>query len=206
MKVLIDVDDTISETQTVLLKHINEELGADFTYDEMTRAHRAKEFAHNADSKTVQRVEKWGNAVRGLLKRPDVMATCEPCEGALDAMIDLYWSGYDLHIVSSRQDPLHRTTEEWLIKHGFRNFIEQIHPRPSDERGTDFKVRVAREQRFGLAFDDTFEVCAALAEVVPVVYLIDRPWNRGHDDELPDNVTRVDSFQDGVRHYLAQSP
>lgn len=189
-RVLVDVDDTISETQHVLIREVNRRLGTNFTFKEMTRAHREKE------------IPAWGEGVREVLSDPDTMLTCQPSCGALEALKSLCKAGFEAHIVSSRQEPLHDATAAWLKLHGFADHVSHIHPRSGSEGGTDFKVRIAREQNFVAAFDDTFEVAVALADVVPLVHLIDKPWNRGHDEELPDNVVRVDDFASGVDEFL----
>lgn len=189
-KVLVDVDDTIADTQHVLIEQVNGRLGTSFTFDAMTREHREKE------------IEGWAKTVREILTEPEVMLTTKPSEGALEAFRFLVSSGYEAHIVSSRQEPLHDATAKWLHLHGFARHIHRIHPRPTSERGADFKVRIAKEQGFSAAFDDTFDVVVALTAVVPSVYLIDKPWNRGHDDELPPNAIRVEDFSHGVTDFL----
>lgn len=189
-RVLVDVDDTLSDTQLVLIREVGRMTGQTFKFDEMTRAHREKE------------IDGWGEGVRQVLNDPEVMLTCQPSHLALEGLSLLHAGGFEPHIVSSRQEPLHEATATWLDQHGFAKYVSAIHPRLNGESGNSFKVRIAREQQFRAAFDDTFEVVVALAEVVPVVYVIDKPWNRGHDEELPDNVERVESFYDGVEEFL----
>lgn len=189
-RVLVDLDDTLSDTQVVLIREVARLTGHTFKFDEMTRAHREKE------------IEPWGGGVREVLKNPDVMLTCQPSHLALEGLSLLRAGGFETHIVSSRQEPLHEATAAWLDQHGFAKYVSAIHPRLNGEGGNSFKVRIAREQEFLAAFDDTFEVVVALADVVPTVYMIDKPWNRGHDEELPSNVKRVESFYDGVEEFL----
>lgn len=189
-RVLVDVDDTLSDTQLVLIREVEQITGKHFAFDEMTRAHREKE------------IDGWGKAVREVLKNPAAMLTCQPSHLALEGLSLLHAGGFEPHIVSSRQEPLHETTAAWLDQHGFATYVAAVHPRLNGEGGNEFKVRIAREQNFRAAFDDTFEVAVALAAVVPTVYMIDKPWNRGHDEELPTNVERVESFYDGVEEFL----
>lgn len=194
MRAMIDVDDTIADTQVFLLEEINKTVATPFLFDEMTREHR--EDNDHLD---------YGKKVWEILKQPQLMAQVKPYPSALDSMWDLWLSGWDLHIVSSRQEPLHTCTRQWLKDHGFESIIEKIHPRPTYTKGSKFKVDVAREVGFTVAFDDTFDVCVTLAAVVPKVYMIDKPWNRGYDDELPNNVIRVNAFTEGVSELLNET-
>jgi len=191
-RVLVDVDDTLSETQHVLIREVAKLTGQHFPFDEMTREHREKE------------IEGWGAAVREVLKDPEAMLTCQPSHLALEGLKLLRAEGAEPHIVSSRQEPLHQATAMWLDMHGFAKYVARIHPRLNGEGGNEFKVRIAQEQQFVAAFDDTYEVVQSLAEVVPTVYMIDKPWNRGHDDGLPSNVLRVESFRDGVGRFIGE--
>lgn len=204
--ILCDVDDTILDTQLVLIERARDLTGEEWIYDDMTRDYRAKEFAHNDSGEAERRVTLWGDTVREILKEPDTMMKCQPSDGALKALLDLHYRGRDVHIVSARQTPLHDVTERALFEHGFIEGVHSIHSRPTGERGTDFKVRVANEIGFEACFEDTFEVAVALAESehAPWVYLIDKPWNRGYDDELPYTVRRVSSFAHGVETYLRE--
>lgn len=187
--VLIDVDDTIAETQRLLIEHINSQLGADYRFEEMDRRYR-----EDLDDDTRQ----WTEAVWDTLKRPDVMQQMLPSEGALQAMEDLTVIGFEPHIVTARKEILFEATKNWLKTYGFDEYYKFIHPRQPDESGVEFKIRIAREVEFVAGFDDTYEVAVALAEHIPTMYLIDKPWNRGDDCPLPDNVVRVESFDYGV--------
>lgn len=193
--VLIDVDDTIAETQRLLIEHINAELGSYYEFENMNRRYR-----EDLDDDTRQ----WTEAVWDTLKRPDVMQRMQPSEGALEAMEDLVVIGYEPHIVTARKEILFDATKNWLKTHGFDEYYEFIHPRQPGESGVEFKIRIAEEVGFAAGFDDTYEVAVALAEHMPTMYLIDKPWNRGDDCPLPDNVVRVESFDYGVTKLIME--
>ncbi len=191
--VLVDVDDTIAETQRLLIEHINAELDADYRFENMDRRYR-----EDLDDDTRQ----WTEAVWDALKKPDLMQTMEPSNGALTAMDKLVRYSFEPHIVTARKKLLFEPTKNWLKQHGFHHYYEYMHPRRDGESGVEFKLRVAREVGFVAGFDDTYEVVVALAEVIPEMFLINKPWNRGVDCPLPDNVYRVDSFSDGAHRLI----
>jgi uncharacterized HAD superfamily protein len=191
--VLVDVDDTIAETQRLLIEHINAELGAEYKFEEMDRRYR-----EDLDDDTRQ----WTEAVWAALKKPDLMQTMAPSDNALEAMEVLVENEFVPHIVTARKKLLFEPTKKWLKQHGFHRYYELMHPRRDGESGVEFKLRVAREVGFVAGFDDTYEVVVALSEVIPTMYLIDKPWNNGDDCPLPSNVVRVASFSHGAQHLL----
>ena len=189
LAVLIDIDDTLADSQTVLLEHVNRVSSRPYTLSYLTQASREDDD------------DEYNKHVRELLRRPEIVASYQPFYDALQAVTRLHAAGYAVHICSSRKENLHETTTDWLAEHGFAPFIAKVHPRMSINRGHDFKVSVARSVQAVVAFDDTYEVVVALSQVVPTVYLIERPWNQ--DGDTPDNVTRHTSFATAVFDFLA---
>lgn len=191
--VLVDVDDTIAATQKHLLVEVNSQFGKTYVWDQMDRNMREK---HDHD---------YGQLVWEILNQPDRMVSIEPLPGALKAMERLHAADYEIHIVSARRELLHKVTEDWLQEHGFADYIERIHPRPGAGNGRVWKRGVAEQMGFVAAFDDTFDVCVELGKVPELeVYMIDKPWNRGYDEELPVRVGRYRDFEEAVDSFLAQ--
>ena len=188
--VLIDVDDTVAETQVFLLEKINALTGGSFAFEGMTRAHRESDTEH----------PEWKQHVWDLMAQPDEWAVIEPSPGAVDAFLELVHEGVIPHIVTARKSHMFRVTDQWLKDNGFWNYDLQVHRRGDAEKGAAFKCRVADEVGFDAAFEDTLDVALELAKHVRTVYLIDKPWNRNHD--LPGNIVRVASFADGVDRFL----
>lgn len=193
--VLVDVDDTISDTQRHILEWMAEQ-GAHYEFEQITRDFRER--GRDTDPEYERLIR------HALDENPELLAATKPYDDALLAFRELRDYDFTIHIVSSRQTPLHDVTAQWIRDHGFLPHVEQIHPRPPGVKGNAFKRSIADEQLFVAAFDDTFEVCTELAAADPgcQVYLIDKPWNRGYDSELPRNVKRVDSFSAGVDDLL----
>jgi uncharacterized HAD superfamily protein len=190
-RALVDVDDTIADTQKMLIHKVSEDTGHKFVFEEMDRDYREGDGEHT---------KIWREAVWNILKQPDVMVTVAPSKGALDAIIKLNNGGVQPDIVTARKEILAEATGEWLESHGFAHHIHQRPIREDGESGVEFKLRVARENAYDVAFDDTYDIAIALAGVIPVVYMINKPWNLDHD--TPDNIERVDSFAEGVDLYL----
>lgn len=188
--VLIDVDDTVAETQVFLLEKINALTGGSFAFEGMTRAHRENAPEHKT----------WNENVWALMKQPDEWEVIEPSPGAVDAFLDLVHEGVIPHIVTARKSPMFKVTDRWLKANGFWNYDLKVHRRRDTEKGWAFKCRVADEVGFDAAFEDTLDVALELAKHVKTVYLINKPWNVF--DELPSNIVRVDSFAYGVEYYL----
>lgn len=186
--VLVDIDDTLADSQTLMLEFINARSPRRFTREELTRQHREA------------REPEYEQYVQAFLSDPSHIAESQPFEDALDGMQRLHRAGYSIHIASARRENLHDTTLRWLKQHGFTDFVDRIHPRSSKHRGHEFKRLVAEEIQPVAAFDDTYDVAETLAGLGVATYLIDNPWNVM--DSLPDGIIRVPSFNDAVSRLL----
>ncbi len=189
--ILIDIDDTLANTMADMLIHANQMFNTKHAYKDLDRSFREGNGLHG---------KQYQIAVGEFLKDIDRVASIKPFSNALEKLKLLHENGYRLHIASARKEQLHDITERWLKTHGFVDYIHQIHPRSSNERSFEFKVRVARDNNIQVAFDDTHDVAVALAGAGVKVYLIDKPWNT--DDNLPANIIRVPDFATGVDEFL----
>lgn len=187
---LVDVDDTIAQTQITLIDYVNRTHGGSYEYEKLDRHYRED---------TSPEVAEWTKHVTEAIGQPKVMETIKPAPDALEGFLLLVANGISPHIVTARKEHLFETTAVWLKTHGFADHVYHVHPRGQGETGVEFKQRIARAVGFDVAFDDTHEVCVALAELVPVVYMPEKPWN---NDPVPDNVIRVESFAAGVKEYV----
>lgn len=186
--VLVDIDDTISDSQTVILEHVNRLSPIRYRQEDLTRASREQDNNH------------YNRLVAHLLKQPDIIGSYLPFADAAAAMKKLHQAGFEIHIASSRKEVLHEVTIQWLRRHGFADFVTRVHPRSSLSRGHEFKVKAAASVNAVAAFDDTYDVVEALSAAVPIVYLIDRPWN--HGEATPVNVKRAGSFAIAVDDFI----
>lgn len=186
--VLVDIDDTLADTGSVLLEYVNAHARRQYRYEELNRALRESDEG------------EYHELVQAALRSGDDLRV-PPLADALAGVRRLHEAGHEIHIVSARKENLHELTRGWLREHGFEPYVTQSHARLASQRGTEFKRDVARRINPAAAFDDTYNVVAALAPICPTVYLVDRPWNR--EDGLPNSVIRVPSFADGVERFLA---
>lgn len=190
--VLVDVDDTVAETQHFLIEKINGLLGGHYTFESMTRGHREND----------PEFQEWNENVWALMKQPDEWELIEPSPGAVEGFEQLLENDVKPHIVTARKSGLFAVTDRWLKRFGFYFAGIEVHRRGDNERGGEFKCRVADEVGFDAAFEDTLDVALELAKHVNTVYLIDKPWNVFPEDLTPPNIVRVGSFADGVERYL----
>lgn len=186
--ILVDIDDTLAQTQKHNLEYIKNTHGKNYKFAEMTRGFR--------EGKNKQ----YDHLVGKFLKNEQLVREIKPYSFALNALKQLHNAGHSIHIASSRKENLHKVTEDWLHEHGFADYIHHIHPRYSEHKGKEFKVKTVIENNITIAFDDTWDVAEALAEADVRVYLIHKPWNK--DEQLPKNIIRVDNFAEGVKMFL----
>lgn len=188
---IIDIDDTLTNTQREILEYVNAHSDRQYRYEEVDRDIR------DDDGSECSRL------TQDFLRRPDLVGQIKPIDGAPEAMARLSEAGYELHVVSARKENLHDVTIEWLEVNGFMPYIAEVHRRSTGQRGFDFKVAVANQLGALAAFDDAYEVALALAGLEMGVYLIDRPWNTSK--RLEKNMRRVESFAAGVDEFLSRT-
>ncbi len=110
----------------------------------------------------------------------------QPMPGALPGLEALA-SQYDFAVVSGRGEPSRESTEAWFKEHF--GFVPTIHLRPSwRESSAQFKARKIAELNPVAHFEDDPHTAQWLAEIIPVVFLVD--WPRNHWLEAP-NVQRI---------------
>ncbi len=188
--VLVDIDDTLADTQVAMLRYINQKSKRPYRFEELTREHRERS------------VPEYDKLAKEFMDRPDLIARCTPCADALDALKRLHGAGFAIHIVSSRREPIHDITLEWLREHGFADYVTEVHPRSSKQSGREFKRLISEKIRPAAAFDDTMEVAEALSQIGVTVYLIHKPWNAS--ETLPRNVSHAETFAAAVNAFLSR--
>lgn len=187
--VLVDIDDTIADTQVGILSYVNERASRRYDYEELDRRFREGGLEPEYD-----------RLVREFLRTPELVAQARPYESALEGLKRLHEAGYEVHVASARKENLHDVTAEWLKRHGLIEYVTRIHPRMKTHRGPDFKKLAAEAAKAVAAFDDTYDVAEALAGTGVRVYLIEKPWNR-HEPEA-ENIVPVHDFSEAVERFL----
>lgn len=188
--VLVDIDDTLANTQTKILEYVNSHSARSYKIEEITN-----EFREGLN-------REYNTLIEDFLAEPDLVSQIEPFDDALIGMKRLAQADYEIHITSSRKENLHDVSSDWLLRHGFMGHIHHIHPRFSTQRGHHFKLEAASSINAIAAFDDTLSVVETLAEIVPELYLINKPWNASRS--AASSIKRVESFAQGVDIFLAK--
>lgn len=189
--VLIDIDNTIAQTQHAYIRYANTLSNKPFIFEEITR-----EYADDA-------ADPFEALVRGFIASTDYKNTVEaiePYPGIREAFALLHGAGLKLCVASSRIEGWHQPTAQWLDTHGLLPYVDSLYLRTQDIDSGDFKQAVAALCGARYAFDDSASTGKLLA-AMDTFYLIDQPWNR--DTVLPNHMLRVESFKYGVLHLLS---
>lgn len=187
--VLVDIDDTLADTQVEVLAYVNAKSPQPYEYAMLTRDFREGRADKNYDE-----------LVTEFLRDPKLIDQAKPYRHALTGLQRLHRAGYEIHIASARKENLHSITLEWLKRHGLFELVTQVHPRASHIHGAGFKLEAAATVNVVAAFDDTYDVAEALADAGVLVYLIERPWNQA-EPEHPLITPSID-FGAAVEHFL----
>jgi phosphoglycolate phosphatase-like HAD superfamily hydrolase len=187
--VMVDIDDTLADTQTNLLAYVNARASRPYVYEQLTR--RFREGA----------VAEYNRLVTEYLRQPTLVFAHILLPGSRRSLERLHEAGYAVHIVSSRKENLHEITRAWLVHHGLMAYVTTVHGRSAQVRGNAFKVAVAKATQAVAAFDDTYDVAEALADAGVEAYLMDRPWNQ--DEPLIPHMHRAESLEAAVDAFLA---
>jgi len=187
-EVLVDIDDTIAQTQRAIFQRVNLELGRNIKLSDLTF-----EVRENLNP-SVQEI------LDGFFVDKEAILLIPAYPSSLAGVKLLHEAGYRIHVVSSRKSPTRYYSRQWLETHGFGPFITEIHPRDRDLSGPEFKLTIAQKTQAEAAFDDQVRIAQTLAQNGIFVYLVRRPWN----SELRrfDNVLRVKSFRRGAQIHV----
>ena len=187
-EVLVDIDDTIAQTQKVIVQKINSHLGRNLRLSDFTF-----EVRENL-SPSVQEI------LKNFFVDREAVLLVPVYPSALNGVKLLHENGYGIHFVSSRKSPTRYYTRDWLETHGFGPYIAEVHPRDRNLSGPEFKLSVARITQAEAAFDDQIRIAQTLAQNGLIVYLVSRPWN----SELKrwSNIKRVRSFKQGAQIHV----
>lgn len=189
--VLIDIDNTIAQTQHAYIRYANAFSDKPFIFEEITR-----EYADDIN-------DPFEALVRGFITSKDYKNTVEaiaPYPGIREAFELLHSAGFRLCVASSRIEDWHKATAQWLDTHGLLPYVDDLYLRTQDINSSDFKQAVAACCGARYGFDDSAST-GKLLDMMDTFYLIDQPWNR--NISLPSYMLRVRSFKEGVLHLLS---
>lgn len=186
---LVDIDDTLADTQTAILDYINSKSTNRYEYSELTREFREG------------KVGEYEKLVGEFLNNEELVYGVKPYSYAKESVAILKDNGYKVFVCSSRKENLHEITTKWLKQHGLTDYIDDYYGRHSSFRGHEFKVVTAKEVGASVAFDDTANVAESLSSSGVFTYLIDKPWN--HDINSLPNMKRVQNLNEAVKYHTS---
>lgn len=181
---LVDVDDTLAATQRSILSYLRRHHDMNYRFHDISEDFR--EGRHREYQTLVNRFLSYAENSYRIPLLPSAKI-------GLHRLSD---AGYQIHIFSSRKEPLHAATERWLSKHDLLSYINEIHPRYSHQSSTEFKLSVAKRTKADIAFDDTHSIALTLANSGLRTFLIKKPWNRNNFEQS--NLVKVRNFNHGV--------
>lgn len=180
--IIMDIDDVICDTSTLMIQAIN-----DFTKQSKT----IDEWVNFDLSKVYDNLKH--DDVHYILHHYNVFRDCEPCVGAKQSVDWLIGEGFRIHYCTARKNVVNAevTTEEWFDRHDINKSCG-IH---YVEYGTDKSLTYKQiSNKFAYMFDDNIANIhdAIVSDLIHKPVLITKPWNKNHNFE----GIRVDSLYD----------
>jgi uncharacterized HAD superfamily protein len=183
----VDMDDVIFDFNNSLHAYHNAKYGTAIRRQDIT-------------SYEIEKV--WGCAPEEAMKKVlEFYETKEhdetvPVEGSIEGVKELS-SGHELHIITSRADPVRDLTMKWLQRNFPQSFasvvlVNQFAGSPTKARS---KADVCAELGVDLMIEDSIAHARSIAASGRPVILLDTPWNQA---EAVPNVTRVKTWEDIV--------
>ena len=182
---VIDIDNTIADTQTAIKKFL-EKRGVDprllLNFPQEFRDDTPEHFStlisefiysHNYDT---------------------TLFTIPLYTGVLEAL-SLLQKSCKIYVVSSRINNWHTPTEAWLLANHVKPLVSGIYLRDQSESSLAFKKRVISELKADVVFEDSLEILKSVTDV-NLRFLIDHPWNQ--ENISSEGYVRVKSFVDAV--------
>lgn len=204
IRIGIDLDDVLGDTNRTLNAYHNNTHGTSFTRE---------------DYWSYKYWEIWGGTREDAIQKFDFFAeqgifdAIPPIEGALYGIQRLKdISQGTVHVITGRSESSRIITERWLANH-FPGEIESHHftnAFPINGEVTKSKGGICRELGITLMVDDSLEFAETCIENGVTVIIFDAPWNKNAD--LPPNTYRAFSWHDVVRiaedlfHMNSQTP
>lgn len=109
----------------------------------------------------------------------------KPAEGAVEVLAELERLGFQIVLITAREQRFHEYTRTWLLKHGF-SFHHLFHAHD--------KVPIAREQGVQLFIEDYAHNAKMLVQAEIPTILMDREHNRHL--EMNGNLYRLKDWQE----------
>ncbi|TCS83817.1 5' nucleotidase, NT5C type [Tepidibacillus fermentans] len=182
MRIGVDIDGTIKQTQKAAIQLYNEELNMDVKEDEVTTFYLDEPYGLS------------GEEGRKLWRKLEskIYTIGIPLEGAPEALQQLKKEGHEIFFITARPNfkRIRDITEEWLQKHGFpfdgTNLYMNIHD----------KGKIAKDLRIDLFFEDDPEHLDRLLAANIHTVIVDARYNQHYNQAIP----RIKDWTEGLEY------
>ncbi len=186
MRVGIDFDDVLVDTNPSLLGFHNEQFGTAHWMEDVQSFDLSRLWGCTPDE-AHERLEAWYYSSHH--------ANLVPVFGAQEAVMHLA-NFCELHIITARHAHLAEVTSALVGRH-FPDVFAGVHFVGYNGRGHGSKARACQELGVTILLEDAPHHAHAVAAVGIPVLLFDAPWN---GDVAGDNIIRVHTWAEAVDH------
>eukprot|EP00397_Hematodinium_sp_SG-2012_P057065 GEMP01070984.1.p1 GENE.GEMP01070984.1~~GEMP01070984.1.p1 ORF type:complete len:217 (+),score=29.59 GEMP01070984.1:183-833(+) len=193
MIVAVDVDEVLGRYLSNYIEFVNNQYSMTLKFSDF-HSYTFEEVINRSPEQTEE-------TVRGFHESP-YFEDLQLVPGSQEALKELQELGVEFHVVTSRQQAIEKTTQEWVNKHysGIFSCVHVLNHFGGDGlRGPPKFVKCA-EIGASLLIDDSLSNCMGMAESGKRALLLDLGgtygWNKA--ESLPDSIKRVHSWSEIV--------
>ncbi len=181
MKIGVDIDGTIKQTQKIAIELFNEELKQNVKEDDVKEFYLDKAFGLS---------KKEGSKLWRKLEAK-IYTLGIPLANAAETLQELTKIGHEIYFITARpgMKNLRDITEKWLIKHNFPLNNENLFMNAIN------KGKVAQELNIDLFFEDAPEHLDRLIEYNIDVVIVDAVYNRDYNPK----IKRITSWKEAFK-------
>jgi uncharacterized protein len=171
MKLGVDIDGTIKNTQKAAVQVYNKELGRKVKHEDVTDFYLDKAYGLS---------KKEGARLWRKLEHK-IYSLGVPLPNAAEVLMDLREKGHEVYFVTARPGMRHirDVTVKWLQKHGFPYDGNNLH------MGSRNKALVAQNLGIELFFEDAPDHLDKLVEAGVPTVVVDAVYNRDYNPKIP---------------------
>lgn len=186
----IDLDETIAWSFEPMIRHINQKYGSSLELDHLTHHDWWTIPDFPIDSSTV--TQEW--SILGALDPFEERFL--PVIGSKEVLSFLKKSGYELHIITARNEATRKETTRKWVDRNFPGIFSGIHfsshYSDGDRRN---KSEICKMLDIHTVVDDNLDFALEMTEKEIDVFVLERPWNR-HRKEVHQRIMRFKDWQE----------
>lgn len=169
MRIGVDLDNVLNKNAKSIAETVNSKYGLNIREEDFIRYH-----VETCTPITKEMLDE-------MFNDPNYFLSIEPNNTVINFINLLYELHHEIYIITDRPENCWMSTLEWLFKNKVR--YNQVYLRKANEKPT-----LAEDLKLDVFIEDRLDTSLSLANIVKVIYLLDRPWNQGRI--LP-NITRL---------------